>query len=220
MPKLPDAPDALFLPYMETDAKYFNGEQTPWDSRHIQSLSCASGIMADILNAVRQAMRAILYGLALSTAIPVLLGLILDVPAGRILTLITSTLVLQANGVFVGLGLGLDPWFVLVVMTFVELGAVLAIYEILETFEESERVKRFTKKTEEGIKKYPYLAKYGAATLIILPAMPIVGLYSSVAVGWLLRWNKLQCIFFITVGWILVVVFLMLVALGFIQAIF
>jgi len=176
--------------------------------------------MANLLSVVRQAARAIMYGLALSTAVPVLLGYLLNIPAGRILTLISSTFILQANGVFAGLGLGLPPLFVLVAMTFVELGAVLAIYEILEVFEESERVKRFTKKTEEGLKKYPYISRYGAVTLIILPAMPIVGLYSSVAVGWLLRWGKVQCIFFITVGWILVVVVLMLVALGVVQAIF
>jgi uncharacterized membrane protein len=176
--------------------------------------------MANLFNVFRQATRAIMYGIVLSTAIPVLLGLVLNVPAGRVLALVSSTFLLQANGVFAGLGLGLHPAFVLVVMTFVELGAVLAIYEILETFEESDRVKRFTKKTEEGIQKYPYLARYGAVTLIILPAMPIVGLYSSVAVGWLLRWGKVQCIFFITVGWILVIVFLMLLALGVLQAIF
>ena len=161
-----------------------------------------------------------MYGFSLTTAIPLLLGYFLNVPADSILALIGSTLILQANGVFIGLGIGLDPLFVLVVMIFVEAGAVLAIYEILGAFEESERVKRFVAKADAAIKKYPILSKYGAATLMILPAMPIVGLYSTVPVGWLFRWNKALCIFFITLGWIFVVVFLMLLSLGVLSAIF
>ena len=50
--------------------------------------------------------------------------------------------------------------------------------------------------------------------------MPIVGLYSSVPIGWLFRWNKALCIFFITLGWILVVLLLMFLTLGVIPALF
>jgi uncharacterized membrane protein len=176
--------------------------------------------MADIIRVIRKATKALGFGFALTTAIPLLLGYILNIPPASILTLIGSTLILQANGVFVGLGMGLDPGFVLAVMIFVELGAVLAIYEILGAFEETERVKRFVQKADEAIKKYPILSRYGAVTLTILPAMPIVGLYSSVPIGWLFRWNKALCIFFITLGWILVIVSLMLLSLGVLQAIF
>jgi len=103
----------------------------------------------------------------------------------------------------------------------VELGIVLAIYEILDVFaEQSERVQRFTKSTEEKMARYPILHKYGAVTLIVLPALPVIGLYSSVVIGWLLRWNKLQSIFFVTLGWILVTVFLLLVALGLVRVVF
>jgi uncharacterized membrane protein len=176
--------------------------------------------MADIIRVIRKATKALAFGFALTTAIPVLLGYFLNVPPASILTLIGSTLIFQANGVFIGLGMGLEPFFVLVVMIFVELGAVLAIYEILGAFEESERVKRFVQKAEAAIQKYPILSRYGAATLTILPAMPIVGLYSSVPIGWLFRWNKALCIFFITLGWILVVLLLMFLTLGVIPALF
>ena len=110
--------------------------------------------MADVFRVIRKATRALVYGFSLTTAIPLLLGYFLNVPADSILALIGSTLILQANGVFIGLGIGLDPLFVLVVMIFVELGAVLAIYEILGAFEESERVKRFVAKADAAIKKY------------------------------------------------------------------
>lgn len=176
--------------------------------------------MADIFRVIRKATKALAFGFALTTAVPLVLGYSQNVPSASILTLIGSTLILQANGVFVGLGMGLDPLLVLAVMIFVELGAVLAIYEILGAFEEAEKVKRFVKKAEAAIKKYPILSRYGAVTLMILPAMPIVGLYSSVPIGWLFRWNKAVCIFFITLGWILVVLFLMFLSLGVIPALF
>lgn len=176
--------------------------------------------MANIFRVIRKAARALVYGITLSTLIPLALAVALGIPTAGILTLIASTFILQANGVFVGTGLGLDPLVILVVMIFVELGAVLAIYEILEAFEESERVKNFVQRADKAIRKYPILSKYGSVTLMILPAMPIVGLYTSVPIGWLFRWKKIYCIFFITLGWILVVVFLLFLSLGVLQAIF
>ena len=173
------------------------------------------------IDGIRKGFRAIAVAFVFATLIPVLLGLLFSVPTGRVFSLIVSTLLLQANAAFIGLSLGLNPIFILVVMVFVELGIVLAIYEILDVFaEQSERVRRFTKSTEEKMARYPILHKYGAVTLIVLPALPVIGLYSSVVIGWLLRWNKLQSIFFVTLGWILVTVFLLLVALGFVRVVF
>ena len=127
---------------------------------------------------------AIAIAFVIATLIPVLLGFLFSVPTGKIFTLIISTLVLQANAAFVGMGLGLHPLFILVVMTLVELGIVLAIYEILDTFaEQSERVRRFTKSTEEKMARYPILHKYGAVTLIILPALPVIGLTQASSSG-------------------------------------
>lgn len=175
------------------------------------------------IDGIRKGFRAIAIAFVVATLIPVLLGLLLSVPTPpRVFSLIVSTLLLQANAAFVGMGgLGLHPAFILAVMTFVELGIVLALYEILDVFaEQSERVRRFTKSTEAKMERYPILQRYGAVTLIILPMLPVIGLYSSVVIGWLLRWNKLQSVFFVTLGWILVTGFLLLVALGFVRVVF
>jgi uncharacterized membrane protein len=173
------------------------------------------------INAVRRGFRAIAIAFVIVTLIPLLLGLLFSVPTARVFSLIVSTLLLQANAVFVGVGFGLHPVFILVVMTLVEVGIVLAIYEILDTFaEQSERVQRFTKSTEEKMKKYPILHRYGAATLIVLPMLPVIGLYSSVVIGWLLRWGRVPSVFFVTLGWVLVTGFLLLAALGFVRLIF
>ncbi|WP_292519462.1 small multi-drug export protein [Methanoculleus sp.] len=174
-----------------------------------------------VIDGIRRGFRAIAIAFVVATLVPVVLGLLLSVPTGRVLSLIVATLLLQANAAFVGMGLGLHPVFVLVVMTFVEVGIVLSIYEILDAFaEQSERVKRFTKSTEAKMARYPILQRYGAVTLIVLPALPVIGLYSSVVIGWLLRWDKLQSVFFVTLGWVLVTGFLLLVALGIVRVVF
>ncbi|WP_332449768.1 hypothetical protein [Methanoculleus sp.] len=173
------------------------------------------------IDAVRRGFRAIAIAFVIVTLIPLLLGFLFSVPTARVLSLIVSTLLLQANAVFVGVGFGLHPGFILAVMTLVEVGIVLAIYEILDVFAgQSKRVQRFTKSTEEKMKRYPILHRYGAATLIVLPMLPVIGLYSSVVIGWLLRWKKVPSIFFITLGWVLVSGFLLLVALGFVRVVF
>lgn len=173
------------------------------------------------IEGIRKGFRAIAIAFVVATLIPVLLGLLLSVPTGRVLSLIVSTLLFQANAAFVGVGFGLNPIFILVVMTFVEFGIVLSIYEILDVFaEQSERVQRFTKNTEEKMARYPILHRYGAVTLIVLPALPVIGLYSSVVIGWLLRWNKLQSLFFVTLGWVIITGFLLLVALGLVRVVF
>lgn len=173
------------------------------------------------INGIRRGFRAIAIAFVIVTLIPLLLGLLFSVPTARVFSLIISTLLLQANAVFVGVGFGLHPAFILTVMTLVEVGIVLAIYEILDTFAgQSERVRRFTKSTEEKMKRYPILHRYGAVTLIVLPMLPVIGLYSSVVIGWLLRWKKVPSVFFVTLGWVLVTGFLLLVALGFVRVIF
>ena len=55
------------------------------------------------------------------------------------------------------------------------------------------------------------------SSTIILQAMPIVGLYSSTVIGWILRWDRGLSLLFITIGWVAVTVFLILVALGFVH---
>ena len=172
------------------------------------------------ITAVRRGFRAIAVAFVIVTLIALLLGFLFSVPTTRVFSLVVSTLFLQANAAFVGVGFGLHPAFILVVMTLVEVGIVIAIYEILDTFAmQSERVQRFTKSTEEKMKKYPILHWYGATTLIARRVLPEIRLYFRVVIGWLLRWKKVPSIFFVTPGWVFVTGFLLLVALGFVRLI-
>jgi len=167
---------------------------------------------------LRQAIKALAALFLFATLLPLALGLALGIPAAQVLALISSTIVLQANAAFVGVGMGMHPAAVLVIMTLVEVGSVLAILFICDAFAiQSVRVRDMLERTEEKMQRVPYLAKYGAITLIVLPAMPIVGLYSSAVIGWILQWDRRLSLLFITIGWVAVTAFLLLVALGFVR---
>ncbi|MDD3372268.1 MAG: small multi-drug export protein [Methanoculleus bourgensis] len=167
---------------------------------------------------LRQAIKALAALFLFATLLPLALGLALGIPTAQVFGLISSTIVLQANAAFVGVGMGMHPAAVLMIMTLVEVGTVLAILFVCDAFAiQSVRVRDMLRRTEEKMQRVPYLAKYGAITLIILPAMPVVGLYSSAVIGWILRWDRGLSLLFITIGWVAVTVSLILVALGFVR---
>lgn len=181
-------------------------------------LARAGEMFSAVLIWLRQAARALAALFLFATLLPLVLGLVLGIPTAQVLALISSTVVLQANAAFVGVGMGMHPAAVLVIMTLVEVGSVLAIYFICDAFAmQSARVRNMLRRTEEKMQKVPLLEKYGAVTLIVLPAMPIVGLYSSAVIGWILQWDRGLSLLFITIGWVAVTVFLILVALGFVH---
>ncbi len=174
--------------------------------------------LSGLLIWLRQAAKALATLVLLAMLLPLVLGLIFGIPTAQVFGLISSTFILQANAAFVGVGMGIHPAAVLVIMALVEIGAVLAIYLICDAFaSQSVRVRGILERTEEKMQKVPLLARYGAVTLIVLPVMPVIGLYSSAVISWIFGWDRLQSLIFITIGWVAVTVFLLFVALGFVH---
>ncbi|WP_342771200.1 hypothetical protein [Methanoculleus sp. UBA416] len=166
----------------------------------------------------RYAAKAVATGFLFTTLLPLIFGLTLGIPTAQVLGLIASTVILQANAAFVGVGMGIHPAAILTIMTLVEVGAVLALYFVCDAFAfQSARVGNLLKRTEEKMKGVPLLARYGAVTLLILPVVPPFGLYSSVVIGWVLQWDRRLSFVFITIGWIGVATFLIFIALGFVS---
>jgi len=105
---------------------------------------------------LRQAAEALAFILALSVLLPLLFGYVAGIPGGRVMALVSSTLILQANGAFAGVGLGMEPREILVIMTLVEPGAVLGILAVCDTFAmTSKRVRSFLETTEKRMQSYP-----------------------------------------------------------------
>lgn len=89
--------------------------------------------------------------------------------AAQVLGLISPAVVSQVNAAFVGVGMGIHSGAVLAITTLVGIGTVLAVYFVCDAFAmRSGRVGALLKRTEEK-------TRYGAATLLGLPAVP----YSS-----------------------------------------
>ncbi len=177
--------------------------------------------LSRVITWLRQAAKALAVAFLFTTLLPLILGSALGISFGRVLSLVSSTIILQANAAFVGLGMGLAPLVVLVIMTLVEIGMVLAIFYICDAFAlTSERVRDLLERTEKKMEKMTILSKFGAATLIVLPAVPFLGLYSSAVIGWILQWDRRLSLLFITIGWILITTVLLLLSLGVFSVIF
>ncbi|NLM30802.1 MAG: hypothetical protein GX216_10365 [Methanomicrobiales archaeon] len=163
----------------------------------------------------RQAAKALVALALFLIILPLALGSASGIPEVQVLALVSSTLVLQSNAVFAGVGMGMHPAGILAIMTSVEVGTVLAILLICDAFAHSSiRVRGILERTGAKIQKVPFLTKYGAVTLIVLPTLLVVGLYSSVVICWILRWDRIQSLFFITIGWLAASIFLMVIAFG------
>jgi len=58
---------------------------------------------------IRQAIKALAALFVFATLLPLALGLALGIPTAQVFGLISSTIVLQANAAFVGVGMGMHP---------------------------------------------------------------------------------------------------------------
>lgn len=174
--------------------------------------------ISDFLSWSSRAIKTIAVIVFFSYMVPLILGTVIGIPAGTIFALISSTFILQATAAVVAATRELNPAYVLVAMTSVALGAVLAIFEICDSFAAvSERVQQWIQKTEQRLQKIPRLMKYGAISLIFISWIPGLGLYSSAVIAWLFRWNRIQSIFYILLGWVLASLGIMLAAMGIVR---
>jgi len=135
------------------------------------------------------------------------------------LAVITSTLIIEYGAAPIGIGLGLHPVFVLMVLTSVALGITLCMFDIFDTVgRHSERVARFLARSEEKAKQYTYLSRYGIYGLV--PCVLTLGLYVCPPLSWALAWHRNRSILLIMGGFIGISVILILITLGLFSIIF
>lgn len=167
---------------------------------------------------LKQISKALLIIVIFALVIPLLLGAIASVSSAQVLSLVFSTLLLQATAVAVGLAADLSPVLVLAIMTSYAFGMVLAIYEILDSlYNQSDRVRNKVNAIEEKAKKFTFLSKYGIYSLIFISWLPGLGLYACPVIAWMVRWEKKKSVALITLGFFLASVGVLLGALGLIR---
>jgi predicted Na+-dependent transporter len=157
--------------------------------------------------------RALLFFFALAVGIPLILGYLSGLPPAQILTLVTSTFILQAAAPPVGLAMGLSTGAILVIMACFALGIVLAIMEICEGLAAtSPRMKRWIGNIEKKTQKYPWIQKYGPITCIGIAWIPGVGLYGTPIIAFILGWKKIPSVLFTVIGFLVASIFVIFFA--------
>ena len=159
---------------------------------------------------IKKVGKAALYFIVFAVAIPVGLGLIFGVPAGAILSLIATTILLQAGAPAFGAAFGLEPPAIIIIMAFFALGMVLAIREACESLAlSSPKVKKWVDSMGKKTEQYPQIQKYGAISCTLIAWIPGIGLYGTPIISWILNWKRITSTFFTVLGFVIASIFVL-----------
>jgi uncharacterized membrane protein len=149
-------------------------------------------------------------------ALPLVLAMLLTIPITSTLALIMTTLFIEYGAAPVGMGLGLQPVFVLVVLTSVALAVTLLLYDIFDTVGTSSlRVAGFLLRSRQRAERLKILSKYGINGLV--PCVMILGFYACPPIAWVVGWHRNYAIFLTMAGFILISLVTILATLGIIR---
>jgi len=153
--------------------------------------------------------------------LPLIIGFYHHIAMAEILGLVASMLILQPVAVVVGLGLGISPIPLLLIMCSFGLSVIFVLSGICDIFaERSEWLRNHLKKIEAITQKSEMLKKYGIYALIPFIWVPGVGLYGCILIAWLFKWRGVKAVSVIFAGWMLATVLVLLTSLGILEIIF
>jgi len=147
--------------------------------------------------------------------VPLIIGSYYRVVPVEILGLVASILILQPFAVVVGLGLGINPISLLLIMCSFGISVIFVLFGICDVFaEHSPWLRTHLKKIETITQKSVMVKNYGMYSLIPFMWVPGVGLYGCILVAWLFRWRRARSVVVIFAGWILATGLVLLASLG------
>lgn len=151
---------------------------------------------------LRHMLTALAKGILVAVVLPLLAALVMHIPAGPVLALIGSGLIIEYGAAPVGLALGLSPGFVFFVLVCTAIGIFLCLYDICESVGRTwEPVQRFLEKSRRFASDSALVGRYGILGLI--PCVILFGLYVNAPVAWLLGWGKYPALILTTAGFAL-----------------
>ncbi len=154
-------------------------------------------------------------------AVPLILGIASSVDSPAVITLILSTLLLQAGAAAVGLGFGLHPIITLALVTSVAAGIMLAIFELSDLLAaHSARFNNLLQKIDEKTKDVDYFRRYGVLILIPIIWIPGIALYGTPIVARLFQYPRMLSVFCMLIGWTIAAGVVMAMALGIVSLAF
>lgn len=151
---------------------------------------------------LRHMLTALAKGILVAGVLPLLAALVLHIPAGPVLALIGSGLIIEYGAAPVGLALGLSPGFVFFALICTATGIFLCLYDTCESVGQTwEPVQRFLEKSRRFASDTTLVGRYGIIGLI--PCVILFGLYVNAPVAWLLGWGKYPALILTTAGFAL-----------------
>jgi len=147
--------------------------------------------------------------------IPLVIGLLNQNTLGEIFGLVAAIFILQPLAVAVGLGLGIHPFQVMLIMASFGITVIFVLFGICDMFaQRSEVLRKHLKKIETYTQKSEMFRKYGIYTFIPFIWVPGIGLYGCVMIAWLFKWRSASAGAIILAGWILAALIVLLTSIG------
>ena len=147
--------------------------------------------------------------------IPLAIGFYHNITLTQILGLVASILILQPFAVVVGLGLGINPFPMMLIMCSIGLSVIFVLFGTCDVFaNRSEWLRRHLEKIDTIIQKSKLFRKYGIVTLIPFIWVPGVGLYGCVLIAWLFKWRGALAVTIIFAAWVLATLVVLLTSIG------
>lgn len=157
--------------------------------------------------------KTIIIVIILAFCIPISISYALGIPIQKTLTLIVAVFALEYFAAAIGISLGLNPAFTILVMTCVALSVIILLMAVFDIVgEKSKKVSNFLSKAREKAKKTKVLQKYGAYGLVL--AVPLLGFYVCPAIAWVMGWRRDHAISMIVTGFILASSIVLLAGMG------
>lgn len=118
------------------------------------------------------------------------------------IALMSSTFIIEYGAVPVGIAGGLDPAFILFVVSCVALGVTLLLFGLCEVLENRwQWFARFLERTRARAQKSAVIAKYGMYGLV--PLVMILGFYFCAPAACVLGWRRDYATALIMIGYII-----------------
>jgi uncharacterized membrane protein len=147
--------------------------------------------------------------------IPLVIGITSQTGVMQVLGFIGSVLILQPMAVVVGLGLGISPVPIMLILTSFGISTTFGLFTICDMFaEKSVWLRKHLVVVETIAQKSVMFQRYGIITLIPFIWIPGVGLYGCVLIAWLFKWRGVKGVGIILAGWILSTLFVLGTSLG------
>ncbi|MBN1166618.1 MAG: hypothetical protein JXA44_05730 [Methanospirillaceae archaeon] len=164
---------------------------------------------------LRQIIKSLFFILVFIIGIPLFLGRYTGVPDGKVITMVSSAILFQATASPIGLGLGIKPVIILLIMLSYAIGMTLLIFEICDTFAQtSDRVQKWLSKVEEKMHTITVVQRYGVFSCICISWIPAIGLYGTPVIAWLFAWKRIPAILFTVLGFFIVSIFFLILTIG------